>query len=175
MKMTTSGTEINKNHRGASVNKTAEMTKMALMVAMNCVSAYIIIPLPFSLSPLALQTMIVNLTGYVLNAKQAFITRKEGEPHKKGSLGVEHASKEALERALKDLHEVDPQKSDLTETEYRKLGLAGGSGSRKLREQVGIKLSVGYGNSKQFYNRLHTFGVSLDELKQAVEEIENGK
>lgn len=73
MKMTTSGTEINKNHRGASVNKTAEMTKMALMVAMNCVSAYIIIPLPFSLSPLALQTLIVNLTGYVLNAKQAFM------------------------------------------------------------------------------------------------------
>ena len=74
MKMTTSGTEINKNHRGANVNKTAEMTKMALMVAMNCVSASIIIPLPFSLSPLALQTMIVNLTGYVLNAKQAFMT-----------------------------------------------------------------------------------------------------
>lgn len=74
MKMTTSSTEINKNHRGASVNKTAEMTKMALMVAMNCVSAYIIIPLPFSLSPIALQTLIVNLTGYVLNAKQAFMT-----------------------------------------------------------------------------------------------------
>ena len=74
MKMTTTGTEINKNHRGANVNKTAEMTKMALMVAMNCVSAYIIIPLLFSLSPLALQTMIVNLTGYVLNAKQAFMT-----------------------------------------------------------------------------------------------------
>lgn len=72
--MTTSSTEINKNHRGASVNKTAEMTKMALMVAMNCVSAYIIIPLPFSLSPIALQTLIVNLTGYVLNAKQAFMT-----------------------------------------------------------------------------------------------------
>lgn len=74
MKMTTSGTEINNNHRGANVNKTAEMTKMALMVAMNCISAYIIIPLPFSLSPLALQTLIVNLTGYVLNAKQAFMT-----------------------------------------------------------------------------------------------------
>lgn len=74
MKMTTSGTEINKNRRGASVNKTAEMTRMALMVAMNCVSAYIIIPLPFSLSPIALQTLIVNLTGYVLNAKQAFMT-----------------------------------------------------------------------------------------------------
>lgn len=59
-----------KNH----INKTAEMTKMALMVAMNCISAYIIIPLPFSLSPLALQTLIVNLTGYVLSPKQAFMT-----------------------------------------------------------------------------------------------------
>lgn len=57
-----------------NVNKTADMTKMALMVAMNCISAYIIIPLPFSMSPIALQTLIVNLTGYLLTAKQAFIT-----------------------------------------------------------------------------------------------------
>lgn len=57
-----------------SLNKTREMTKMALMVALNCISAYIIIPLPFSLSPIALQTVIVNLTGYVLNAKQAAMT-----------------------------------------------------------------------------------------------------
>ena len=122
------------------------------------------------------------VTNAVPSAKQAFITRKEGEPHKKGSLGVEHASKEAIERALKDLHEVDPQKSDLTMEEYNKLGLAGGSGSRKLREQVGIRLCVGYGNSKKFYNRLHTFVISLDELKTAVdelktavEEVKNGK
>lgn len=55
-------------------NNTREMTKMALMVALNCISAYIIIPLPFSLSPIALQTLVVNLTGYVLNAKQAAMT-----------------------------------------------------------------------------------------------------
>ena len=62
------------SNQNRNVNKTAELTKTALMVAMNCVSAYIIIPLPFSLSPLALQTLIVNLTGYVLTAKQAFMT-----------------------------------------------------------------------------------------------------
>lgn len=56
------------------INETAEITKMALMVAMNCISAYLIIPLPFSLSPLAMQTLIVNLTGYILNTKQAFMT-----------------------------------------------------------------------------------------------------
>ena len=44
------------------------------------------------------------VTQAVPTAKQAFITRKEGEPHKKGSLGVEHASKEALKKALSDLH-----------------------------------------------------------------------
>ena len=34
-----------------------EMVKMALLMAMNCVSAYVIIPLPFSLSPISLQTV----------------------------------------------------------------------------------------------------------------------
>lgn len=58
----------------SSMNKTLEMTRLALLVAMNCVSAYIIIPLPFSLSPIALQTLIVNLVGFLLPPKQAFIT-----------------------------------------------------------------------------------------------------
>lgn len=56
-----------------SITKTAEMTKMALLIAMNCVSAYIIIPLPFSLSPIALQTMFVNLVAFLLTPKQTFI------------------------------------------------------------------------------------------------------
>ncbi len=54
------------------MNKTAEMTKIALLVAMNCISAYLIVPLPFSLSPIALQTVIVNLVGFLLKPKQAF-------------------------------------------------------------------------------------------------------
>ncbi len=68
------GVNMTTQTHSASVNKTSEMTKMALMVAMNCISAYLILPLPFSMSPIALQTMIVNLTGYVLNTKQAFMT-----------------------------------------------------------------------------------------------------
>ena len=60
--------------KGTTINKTAEMTKMALLVAMNCISAYLIIPLPFSMSPIALQMVIVFLTGFLLNARQAFTT-----------------------------------------------------------------------------------------------------
>ena len=112
----------------------------------------------------------------VPTAKQAFITRKEGEPLKRGnSLGVEHASKEAIERALSDLHEVKKLKSDLTELSYRALGLAGGAGSKRLREKVGNLLSIGYGYSKTFYKRLLTFGITLAELQQACQEVKDGK
>ncbi|MDO4912689.1 MAG: ribonuclease M5 [Lactobacillus sp.] len=113
------------------------------------------------------------VTKAVPNAKQAFITRKEGEPHKKGSLGVEHASREAIERALKDLHEVNPEDSDLTYAIYRSLGFCAQADSRWLREQVGIKLSVGYGNAKQFFARLKMFGISADELEKCVAEVKN--
>ncbi len=50
------------------------MVKMALLMAMNCVSAYIIIPLPFSLSPISLQTVFVNLLGFLLTPRQVLIT-----------------------------------------------------------------------------------------------------
>lgn len=111
----------------------------------------------------------------VPSAKQAFITRKEGEPHKKGSLGVEHAPKEALEKALTDLHEVEKTRSDLSFSDYRAFGLAAGKGSKKLREQVGIILRIGYGNAKTFYQRLNTFGITSLQLQKAVEEAKDGK
>ncbi len=57
----------------SSIKKTSEMTKMALLIAMNCVSAYIIIPLPFSMSPIALQTMFVNLLAFLLTPRQTFL------------------------------------------------------------------------------------------------------
>lgn len=53
---------------------TRELTKISLLVAMNCVSAYIVIPLPFSMSPLALQTLVVNLVSLLLTPRQAFLT-----------------------------------------------------------------------------------------------------
>ena len=60
--------------RTRPASKAAEMTKIALLVAMNCVSAYIIIPLPFALSPIAMQPFIVNLVGFLMTPKQAFMT-----------------------------------------------------------------------------------------------------
>ncbi len=113
------------------------------------------------------------VTKAVPNAKQAFITRKEGEPTKRGnSLGVEHASKKALERTLSDLHEVKQAKTQISHMQYMSLGLGMGSGARKLREKVGIELGIGYGNAKQFLRRLNMFGISYEQLKEAVSHVQ---
>ena len=50
------------------------MTKVALMVAVNCVAAYIFVPLPFTLSPISILPLTVNLTGFILTVRQAFFT-----------------------------------------------------------------------------------------------------
>lgn len=57
----------------SSLRNTAVMTRLALLIAMNCISAYLIIPIPFSQSPLALQTLVVNLVAFLLPPRQACI------------------------------------------------------------------------------------------------------
>lgn len=54
--------------------KTTMLTRLALLIALNCISAYIIIPIPFSQSPIALQTLVVNLVAFLLPPKQACLT-----------------------------------------------------------------------------------------------------
>ena len=41
----------------------------------------------------------------------------------------------------------------------------------QIREKVGVKLGIGYGNSKQFLKRLKMFGITYDELKRAVKDV----
>lgn len=52
----------------------ANMTKIALCIAMLCVSSFLVIPLPFTSSVLSLHTVMVNLIGLILTPWQAFIT-----------------------------------------------------------------------------------------------------
>lgn len=54
--------------------KTADLTKMALLTALISVSAYIIIPLPFSPASLTAQTLVVNLIALLLTPRQAAVT-----------------------------------------------------------------------------------------------------
>lgn len=53
---------------------TVDLTKMALLTALLCVSAYIVIPLPFSPVPFTAQTVVVNMIGLLLAPWQAVVT-----------------------------------------------------------------------------------------------------
>lgn len=48
--------------------------RMGLLAALLCVSAYIVIPLPFSPVPLTAQTLMVNLIAFLLSPLEAVIT-----------------------------------------------------------------------------------------------------
>lgn len=68
---------LNSQSKGAPAarpqEKTMRLTHIALLIAINCISAYIIIPLPFSQSPIALQTLVINLIAFLLKPKDAVI------------------------------------------------------------------------------------------------------
>ncbi len=53
---------------------TQELTTMALLAALLCVSSYISITLPFSAVPITAQTLVVNMIALLLKPKKAGIT-----------------------------------------------------------------------------------------------------
>ena len=54
--------------------KTKDMTKMALCVAILCVTSFLVIPLPFTPVVISLHTIAVNIIGLILSPMQAGCT-----------------------------------------------------------------------------------------------------
>ncbi|RYL89817.1 ribonuclease M5 [Sporolactobacillus sp. Y61] len=111
----------------------------------------------------------------VPGCKHAFITRKEGKGAEGESLGIEHASPEAIRSALAEVHSViEEPEEQISMDQLRAYGLLGGSDSRRLRERLGEQLKMGYTNGKQLYKRLKMFQITPDELQQAIDAITRG-
>ena len=51
--------------------KTQTLTKIALCVAIMCVTSFLIIPLPFTPVVISLHTIVVNIIGLILKPKEA--------------------------------------------------------------------------------------------------------
>ena len=61
-------------NRSAVKWKTKDMTKMALCVAILCVTSFLVIPIPLSPVVISLHTIAVNIIGFILSPMQAGIT-----------------------------------------------------------------------------------------------------
>lgn len=113
----------------------------------------------------------------VPDAKHAFLSRGQAAPSRsKGSLGVEHASDEAILEALRKVVTptsaleavADPEIPRQTLMEY---GLIAGTGAKIRREKLGDLLRIGYTNSKQLEKRLKMFRITEAELATAMEQV----
>lgn len=102
----------------------------------------------------------------VPNCKHAFLPRELAT--KDGDVGIENASPESIREALLNIKtEVASNRCEFTINDLVKHNLTGTDMSVKRRDFMGRELGIGYGNAKQFLNRLNRYGISREEFTQA--------
>ena len=103
-----------------------------------------------------------RILAEIPNAKQAFLTQKDARHKRK--IGIEHASKEILLEALKDVIELNDLKSDLEMKDLLELNLCGSAEASLKRNELARKLKISEGNAKQFLKQCHHFGICKKDL-----------
>ncbi|NLY44427.1 MAG: ribonuclease M5 [Tissierella sp.] len=112
-----------------------------------------------------------DLSKHIKNCKHAFLP--QGKAIKKDDIGVENATKEDIIQAINKARPSKIEKQILfSKEDLVEFGLSGGSDSRQRRDTLGHILGIGYGNAKQFLNRLNNFGVTREEFVKAIERID---
>ena len=112
-----------------------------------------------------------DISKNIPNCKHAFLPK--GKALKNGDIGVENASPEDIIEAIEKARPtITEKRQTFTKEDLVNLGLNGLPNSREKREKVGNYLNIGYGNSKQFLNRLNNFAITREELIQALEVVD---
>ncbi|MEG2199020.1 MAG: DUF4093 domain-containing protein, partial [Anaerovorax sp.] len=83
---------------------------------------------------------------------------------------IENANPQSILEALsKAKCTLTESKMEFTPADMNFYGLAGGAGSGEIREKTGKKLGIGYGNGKEFLKRLNQYGITREELENAID------
>lgn len=117
-----------------------------------------------------------KITAKYTDAIQAHIPREEATAGL--DIGVENANPEsivkALEKALENVNRSTDESKSIQKVEMKdlfRLKLQGTPESKELRIKVCEKFGIGYGNAKSLCNKLAHWGIGIEELEQAVQEI----
>lgn len=105
--------------------------------------------------------------------KHAYISAAEGT--RGDDVGVENASGEAILQALQHAHaelQKTTQAPIYTERDLFQLGLSGQAYSKQLRMDLGQYLRIGYGNSKQFLQRLNRYQIQPEQIAAFFEQYQ---
>ncbi|QKS69633.1 ribonuclease M5 [Paenalkalicoccus suaedae] len=111
----------------------------------------------------------------VPHCKHAFLPKKQAIDERKHKVGIEHATREDLTRALQEakLAQGDSFDAAITWEDLHQAGLVAGTGTKQKRERLGEELHIGYANGKQLLKRLHQFRISKEELHAALKRMED--
>ncbi len=108
------------------------------------------------------------IVSRVSNCKHAYLPRHLGT--KDNNIGIENANPKAIREALSKVKTIVEANDTFDISDMLELGLISGVGSQKKRRFVGERLGIGYCNSKQFVNRLNSYGITIQELLEVIEE-----
>ncbi len=111
------------------------------------------------------------LTERFPQAGQAFVPREEAIGN--DDLGIEQASPKAIRDALSKVHyqEIKPR-MEFTHRDLFLSNLNGSAGASERRAKLGAILGLGYGNAKQFLNRLNNYGITRDQFNAALDVLQ---
>lgn len=108
-----------------------------------------------------------RISTAIPEVKHAFIPRDEAILD--GDIGVENASPESIREALAKVRCLrSSTEKEFTQGDMLANGLIGDDQSSIRRGKLGKTLGIGYGNAKQFLNRLNGYGVTREEFETAV-------
>ncbi|RSL30027.1 ribonuclease M5 [Salibacterium salarium] len=111
----------------------------------------------------------------VPGCKHAFLTKEDALSDARDNIGIENASPEVIQRAIRRVREevpVDVIKTErVTRQDLVDAGMMAGSQSRRRREKMGERLNIGYANAKQFLKRLDMFNIQRAEFARAAAEV----
>ena len=109
------------------------------------------------------------VTEVVPECKHAYLKKQDAIAKNGSGVGVEHASNEAIKAALENL--LTASKTIVEEIEMQFLienQLIGHANSSSLREHISDVLGIGYVNGKQLQKRLMMFGISKEQVIEAL-------
>ncbi|AMV60702.1 Ribonuclease M5 [Pediococcus damnosus] len=113
-----------------------------------------------------------TISAAVPDVKHAFLARKDAVPSKKGSLGVEHATPQAIRDALDKVYtEVSDAPQTITRTDLLDANLIAGQHAKQRRMELCEILNIGYVNGKQLLKRLQLFQISDEDFQDAVSKL----
>ena len=109
------------------------------------------------------------ISSQIDNCKHAFIPRDKA--NKKGNIGVENASPEAIREALENARaQITDERLEFTNEDMIYYELVGNDNASKRRSKLGDTLGIGYCSAKQFLKRLNNYGITREELEAAIEK-----